>query len=82
MDIIREQDGNADDNHNERRDMTIRIYKSKTTGERFALEECEGGYIQTPPLTPEQLASILGDIDHASIDGDLIDSVPEDLQQV
>lgn len=62
--------------------MTIHIYKSKSTGERFALENCVGGYIQTVPLTPEQVADIVGDRDHVSLDGDVIESIPDDLDLV
>jgi hypothetical protein len=56
------------------------IYKSKTTGEHFAAQEAEGGYLVSGPLTPEQVRDCQSDPDDVTIDGEFIATIPEDWQ--
>ena len=56
--------------------MTI-LYKSATSGETFAVQDCCGGYLISRPLTADEVADCMSDLDDVTIDGEVQDALPD-----
>jgi len=62
--------------------MTTKIYKYRTCGEHVAVQEVASGYLMSGPLTPEQEADCRSDLDDVTIDGEIVESLDDDLEDI
>lgn len=62
--------------------MMTKIYRYKTCGEHVAVQETAGGYLMSGPLTPEQEADCRSNLDDVTIDGEIVETLDADLEDI